>query len=209
MQGLGFKSYDLQVIIRGEFSLRSNEIPLIGIIRGEFSLRSNEIPLIWIIRGERIEWWDCVMEIVRGTVEDIDAWMCFVEQVRDQFPGMETEKAMCEHRETVLDFMEHHTALCAKEQEVIHGVILFSRQYNMICFLAVSPAYRRGHIATKLYQEMLKDADRNRRLVVTTYREGDPRGAAARAFYQKQGFQEDKLIEEFGYPSQIMILKQA
>ena len=39
------------------------------------------------------------------------------------------------------------------------------------------------------------------------YREGDPRGAAARAFYRRMGFSEGKLGEEFGCPVQEFTLK--
>lgn len=148
------------------------------------------------------------MEICFGTKDDIDSWMRLVDQVRDQFPGMETEEAMKAHRDTVLDFMGHHTAICAKKDGEIVGVLLFSKEYNMICFLATTPEHQREQIATKMYQVMLNEADPNRRIVVTTYRENDPRGVAARAFYKKQGFKEGKLIEEFGYPSQILILRR-
>lgn len=148
------------------------------------------------------------MKITFGMEEDIEAWMQFIEKVRDSFPGMETEQAMLEHRHTVLDFMKHQTAICAKQDGMIVSTLLFSREYNMICFMATAPDCRRQHIATHMYARMLQEADPARRIVVTTYRKGDERGTAARAFYKKQGFTEGKLIEEFGYPSQIMILYQ-
>lgn len=43
---------------------------------------------------------------------------------------------------------------------------------------------------------------------MTTYRQGDPRGAAARAFYKRLGFSEGKLGEEFGCPVQEFVLKR-
>ena len=43
---------------------------------------------------------------------------------------------------------------------------------------------------------------------MTTYREGDPNGAAARAFYKNVGFSEGRLTEEFGCPVQEFILKR-
>ncbi len=146
------------------------------------------------------------MKIEQGRISDIEAWMNLVNRVRDLFPGMETEEAMTEHRETVLDFMQNHTAICAKEQERILGVLLFSREYNMICFMATDPDYRRQGIAGAMYERMLSEADPLKRIVVTTYRDKDPKGIAARAFYQSKGFIKGSLIEEFGYPSQILIL---
>lgn len=42
----------------------------------------------------------------------------------------------------------------------------------------------------------------SREITVTTYREGVPEGAAARAFYKRLGFTEGKLTEELGSPVQ-------
>ena len=53
---------------------------------------------------------------------------------------------------------------------------------------------------------MLPMMDPEREITVTTYREGDPAGAAARAFYKKLGFAEGELTEEFGSPVQEFVL---
>ena len=45
-------------------------------------------------------------------------------------------------------------------------------------------------------------------VTVTTYREGVPEGAAARAFYRRLGFTEGRLTEEFGSPVQEFILNR-
>ena len=54
----------------------------------------------------------------------------------------------------------------------------------------------------KAFNELDSDKD----IVVSTFREGDDKGAAARAFYKKFGFVEGELIEEFGYPCQVFTL---
>lgn len=77
----------------------------------------------------------------------------------------------------------------------------------MLCFLAVDPACRRQHIAQKLVHFMLLRMEKGKDITVTTYREGDPNGAAARAFYKNLGFSEGRLTEEFGCPVQEFILK--
>ena len=77
----------------------------------------------------------------------------------------------------------------------------------MLCFLAVDPASRRQHIARRLVDFMLARMDAGRTITVTTYREDDPRGAAARAFYRRMGCSEGKLGEEFGCPVQEFTLK--
>ena len=135
---------------------------------------------------------DINMEIRLAQSRDIDAWMALVEQVRDQFPGLETDKAMEEHRATVLDF-----------------ILLFSRESSMLCFLAVDPSCRRQHIARKMVHFMLPLMEEGRDIIVTTYREGDPNGAAARAFYKRLGFAEGRLTEEFGSPVQEFVLKRS
>ena len=53
---------------------------------------------------------------------------------------------------------------------------------------------------------MLRYLDPKTNVVVTTYREGDPEGIAARAFYKHLGVIEGKLTEEFGSPVQEFVL---
>lgn len=55
---------------------------------------------------------------------------------------------------------------------------------------------------------MLTQMDEGKDITVTTYREDDPNGQAARAFYKRLGFSEGKLTEEFGCPVQEFILKR-
>lgn len=152
---------------------------------------------------------DINMEIRLAQSRDIDAWMALVEQVRDQFPGLETSKAMEEHRATVLDFIRQSSAICAAEAGQIVGALLFSRESSMLCFLAVDPSCRRQHIARKMVHFMLPLMEEGRDIIVTTYRKGDPNGAAARAFYKRLGFAEGRLTEEFGSPVQEFVLKRS
>lgn len=147
------------------------------------------------------------MEIRLASAQDINAWMALVEQVRDAFPGLETAKAMAEHRATVLNFMENFSAVCAVEGERILGALLFSKENSMLCFLTVDPACRRQHIAQKLVRYMLTQMEEGKDITVTTYREDDPNGAAARAFYKHLGFSEGRLGEEFGCPVQEFVWK--
>ena len=148
------------------------------------------------------------MTIALGTRQDIDSWMRLVETVRDSFPGLETREALDGHRRTVLEFMERGGAICAKEQAEMVGALLFSREHNMLCFLAVDAQHRRQHIAENMVSYMLTMMDSHSDISVTTYREGIPEGEAARAFYQRMGFTPGKLTEEFGSPVQEFVLKR-
>lgn len=148
------------------------------------------------------------MEIGFGRECDIDNWMQLVNKVKENFPGLETKEALDEHRNTVLDFMRKQGAICAKNKDKIVGILLFAKEENMLCFLAVDGEYRRQHIAEEMVSYMLTFMDAKKEVVVTTYREGVPEGAAARAFYKRLGFMEGRLTEEFGSPVQEFVLKR-
>ena len=142
------------------------------------------------------------MEIRLAAAEDIGGWMALVEQVRGSFPGLETREAMETHRETVLAFIARGEAVCAVEGGRLVGALLFSREAGMLCFLAVDGCCRRRGIARQMVEHMLSFLEPGRAVTVTTYREGVPEGAAARAFYKRLGFTEGALTEEFGSPVQ-------
>ena len=148
------------------------------------------------------------MEIRIANECDLDGWMNLVNKVKDRFPGLETKEALTEHRNTVLDFMHKKSAICAGIADKIVGALLFSRENNVLCFLAVDSEYRRQHIAEKMVTYMLSLLDSKKDVFVTTYREGTPEGIAARAFYKHLGFAEGKLTEEFGSPVQEFVLKR-
>ena len=148
------------------------------------------------------------MKIQLAKPENIDAWMVLVEQVRDAFPGLETAEAMTEHRATVLKFIQSYSAICAVDAGNIVGVLLFSKENSVLCFLAVDPAHRRQHIARQMVDFMLTQMDVGKDITVTTYRESDANGIAARAFYKRLGFSEGKLTEDFGCPVQEFVLKR-
>lgn len=148
------------------------------------------------------------MTIELGKEKDIDNWMCLVYKVKDSFPGLESPEALAEHRNTVLEFMNRDSAICTKVDNRIVGMLLFSKEDNILCFLAVDEEYRRHHIAEKMLCYMLTFMDSEKEIVVSTYRADVPEGIAARAFYKKNGFIEGKLTEEFGSPVQEFVLKR-
>ncbi len=148
------------------------------------------------------------MKIELATRQDIDNWMALVDKVKGNFPGLETQEALDKHRNTVLEFMDNGCAICAKVDNKIIGALLFSKETNMLCFLAVDREYRRHHIAEKTFSYMLDLMDSEKDITVMTYRADVPEGLPARRFYKKMGFAEGKLIEEFGSPVQEFVLKR-
>lgn len=147
------------------------------------------------------------MKVEYGTLRDIGSWMELVQQVRWNFPGLETQAALEDHRQTVLRFMREHRALCVKDGDKVIGVLLLSKKHNMICCLAVDPAHRRNGIASALLEKALSELDSSREITVTTFRENDEKGTAPRALYKRFGFEEGKLLVEFGYPVQEFVLR--
>lgn len=100
-------------------------------------------------------------------------------------------------------------ALVAYVEEIIFRGLLFraiekDSEKQAIVISAVT--FGAGHIAREMVNHMLSLLDANQDVVVTTYREGDPEGVAARAFYKHLGFEEGRLTEEFGSPVQEFIL---
>ncbi len=145
-------------------------------------------------------------EAIFGESSYIDSWMQLVRKVSWNFPGLETEENLEEHKQTVLKFMNKLQAVCVKDSEIIVGVLLFSRNRNMICCLAVDPEYRQQGLASILLRKALAELDRSREITVSTFRENDEKGIAPRALYKKFGFQEGEMTEEFGYPNQVFVL---
>lgn len=145
--------------------------------------------------------------ITFATEKDIDSWMKLVREVRWNFPGLETEESLTEHRQTVLDFIKSGEAICIIDGSKMAAVLLFSKEHNMICFLAVLPEYRKKGYASELMKTALEKLDRTKEISVSTFREDDEKGTAPRALYKKFGFIEGELMEEFGYPNQKFILK--
>jgi GNAT superfamily N-acetyltransferase len=141
------------------------------------------------------------MKVEFGRTSDIDSWMRLVKKVSWNFPGLDTEQSIDEHK-----FMNDKRALCVKNEQEIVGVLLYSRKYNMICCLAVDPAYRKRGIASLLLREAIDKLDRDKDITVSTFRENDVKGIAPRKLYKKFGFEEGELIEEFGYPNQRFVL---
>ena len=148
------------------------------------------------------------MEIRKGTISDIRLWMNLVDKVKNLFPGLETKEAVFEHENTVLQFMAREEALCAESDGKIVGILLFSKEQNMLCFLAVDEDFRRQHIAYELVNRMYAYLDLSKNITLETHVEGVAQGIPARRFYKSLGFKEGIVKEEFGSQVQKFILEK-
>ncbi|HCL4548286.1 GNAT family N-acetyltransferase [Clostridium botulinum] len=132
---------------------------------------------------------------------DIDISMNLVEIVKEDFPGLIIE----DYRKILKEGIQQRTALIVKDETKAIGILIFSYENKEIAFLAVHPQYRKKGIATGLFNKMYNQFPKGTEIAVTTYRENDTKGKAARALYKRLGFIEDELIMEFGYPCQRFI----
>ncbi len=141
--------------------------------------------------------------VYEAGLKDVEEWMQLVDIVGDDFPGLDKD----EYRKALLGNISNRTAICARIGDKIVGILLFSLDTSVLEFIAVHPDFRGCGIASEMIGEMLKNFTRNQEVCVTTYRDGDPKGKAARLLYKKLGFIEDVLVEEFGYPCQRFVLR--
>lgn len=135
---------------------------------------------------------------------DIEEWMSLIDIVEDSFPGLNKE----EYRKTLEICIEKQEAICTKEQGQIVGILLFSVDHSTLAFMAVHPEFRKRGIAGAMIKYMVSQFPLECDIWVTTYRENDPQGAAARALYLKCGFEPDELVIEMDYPCQKFVLSR-
>ena len=76
------------------------------------------------------------------------------------------------------EFIREHRAICMKDEGNVVGVLLFSTKYNMVCFLAVDPDYRKKGIASALLEKAISLLDKTKDITVSTFREEDERSGA-------------------------------
>ena len=152
---------------------------------------------------------DSAIKITYASNENLSSWMSMVETVKWNFPGLETEEKVIEYKNTVKKNIDRGTAICALFGNMVVGILLFSIKHNMLCCMAVHPEFRRKHIASKMVKVMLDRMDKNRPIVVETFREEDEKGTAPRAFYKKAGFEEGEFcFFENEYPEQRFYLRR-
>lgn len=152
--------------------------------------------------GDRRRW----ISVDSADLRCLSSWMSLAEIVRQNFPGLETEEALDDYRRTVIKNMERGSAVCALDGNMVVGILLFSPTKNMISCMAVHPDYRRRRIAARMVELMLTKLDGNRDVRVETFREGDKKGTAPRAFYRSMGFVPGELTVSLGYPTQEFVL---
>lgn len=135
-----------------------------------------------------------------AAMEELPSLLRLVEKVKWNFPGL----MMDEYKMTAIKNINRESAICAKDGDRVVGILLYSKEKQILSCLAVEPDYRRMSIATRMVN-MMFDRMNCDCITVTTFREGDIKGNAPRSFYKKLGFIEGVEYEQFGYPVQQLI----
>ncbi len=135
--------------------------------------------------------------------EDEIQILLMMELVKDDFAGYEETDFL----NAVHMAAEKKEALLEEQGGMAVAILLFSREMKEISFLAVHPDFRKKGIARRLIMEMLTNFEKGDILQVVTFREGDEKGAAARACYHACGFVDDDELTVFEYPCQKMRLE--
>lgn len=133
-----------------------------------------------------------------ATAQDIPAWMALVSATREHFPGLDE----AEYENQLVERIERGEAWLMRSDGAVAAALLFSAERLELDFLAVSPEYRRRGIAKKLVETAAAQMPVGAQLSVVTYREGDPKGSEARAFYEAMGFAPAEELTVFDYPCQ-------
>lgn len=136
--------------------------------------------------------------------EDMPSWMALVRLVIDGFPYLDEALYQQILRQRIL----HKQALILKDEETAIGVMLFSAENGSIDFLGIHPLYRKMGIVQAFLDKCMNELLEVQEISITTYRAGDKADTGQRAELLHLGFAEGELLQEFGYPTQRLILKK-
>lgn len=141
-----------------------------------------------------------------ATMSNLESWMQLIEVTRWNFPGLSSQEEIEGYKKTVEKNIRRQSAICALDKDKVVGFLLYSTKYNKLCHMAVHPDYRRQKIASRMIELMLNNLDRNKDIIVLTFREDDEKGIAPRALYKSFGFEAGELRYDMNYPEQEFIL---
>lgn len=136
------------------------------------------------------------------TAVDVAAWMDFTALVVDGFPYFDATY----HRKRLKDYIAQRQAVMMWDNAVVIGAAAFCRQKRSIDFLAVHPQYRQYGLAKEMVRFITTQALMGQEVSITTFRAGDKADIGQRAAYMQLGFVEAELSNEWGYPTQRLVL---
>lgn len=144
----------------------------------------------------------CIRDVQYASTDDIPGWMELVRLVVDGFPHL-NEEEYCGALET---YIRQKRALIIKQENIVLGIMMLGCEKANIDFLGVHPLYRQKDIDRILVTRAAGEYPAKQPISISTYREGDKADTGYRKSLTALGFIEDRLLTEFGYPTQRFIL---
>lgn len=136
-------------------------------------------------------------------IEDTADCLALMELVKEDFAGYKEQ----EFTEALHRAAQNREALLDEEEGTAAGLLLFSHEDKELTLLAVHPQYRKRNIAKNLIRTMKSRFEKGEDIHVITFREGDPKGIAARKCYASCGFTEGEELVVFDYPCQKLLCR--
>ena len=146
------------------------------------------------------------MLIRPATQADIAPWCALATEVSDIFQhprDMGADKEFIAYVQNKVSKQEALTAVDDTSGENM-GFVGFSRGKNRISWLAVSGKYRGKGAGDRLIKAALRQLDTDREITLSTFLSDYMPGLAARALYEKYGFEESGLTEYNGHSGCVM-----
>lgn len=144
------------------------------------------------------------MSVRRIEKTDYEPWRELAREMEELFQGEMAENPdfFCFMKRKI----DAGEALVFDERESgeFAGVLAYSVKKNEISWFAVPEKYRGKGAGSALLQAAVERLDEQREIVVTTFREGEPGGEAARRLYSKFGFRDELLTYHHGQPRTVM-----
>ena len=112
--------------------------------------------------------------------EDADSCIHLMKLVKNDFPGYREDA----FRTALQEMIERGEAFVSQDDDMLEGMVGFSREKKALTMLAVHPDCRREGIATRLIYTVAGCFEPEDEISVITFAENDPRGEAARACYR-------------------------
>lgn len=133
---------------------------------------------------------------------DVEPWMRLVDLSAGGYPMLDEE----EYRGQLEDSIRKERALILRKGETVLGAMLFSDETGCIQFMGVHPRCWNQGIPEMFLKKLKAEYIPGREVSTTTFRNGDPADNGQRNIWKLLGFREGELLEEYGYPTQRLVL---
>ena len=134
--------------------------------------------------------------------EDIPAWMDLVWQTVGGYPHLTKQGYLPDLQRSIAG----RRAFLWEDAGQAAGILIFSPESGNIEFIGIHPQYRKQNIFSVFLDRLRMEYPSCRRFQITTYRDQDKADPGYRRDLLRLGFLPDRLLTEYGYPTQRFLL---